>query len=102
MPRKPQPWFRFYVEAVHDRKLRRMDPAIRWAWVCTLARVKRSPAPPYLLVGDDMPADEHDLADVAAIPVKTAKKSLEAFADAGMIEHDNDRDCWFVTKWTDR
>ncbi len=26
MPRKPQPWFRFYVETVSDRKIRRLTP----------------------------------------------------------------------------
>lgn len=102
MPRKPMPWFRFYVDAVHDRKLRRMSPGIRWTWVATLALVRRSPTPPFLLIGEDQPADEHDLADIAAVPLKTARAALKAFDEAGMIQWDEPRKCWWVTKWTDR
>lgn len=96
-PRKP--WFRFYVEAVHDRKLRRLTPAQRWLWVAVLAAARQSPVPGVLLVGEGQPMDAVDLADYAAMPVKDIEKTLPAFEKAGMLTNDG---AWRVTNWNER
>lgn len=36
MPRQRQPWFRFYSETVHNRKVRSLSPALSWYWVLFL------------------------------------------------------------------
>ena len=102
MPPKTQPWFRFYVEAVHDRKIRRLKPEHRWIWVALLAAAKRSPIDGYLLIGERQSLDEHDLADIAAVAVRSAKSALAEFDDAGMIAWDDDVGAWYVTKWKER
>ena len=42
MPRVARPWFRFYVEAMRDPKMRRLSPAERWLWVAVLAACRES------------------------------------------------------------
>jgi len=99
MAPKPMPWFRFYCEALQDRKLRRLPVVQRWTWVAVLAAARQSPQPGLLLVGDDaMNAD--DLADIAGVSVKDAKASIEAFAATGLIE-DVDG-VWSVVSWGKR
>lgn len=104
MPRKPMPWFRFYVEAVHDRKLRRQDPAVRWLWVAILAIARQSPTPGLLLLSsaDDQgePVELADLADVAAVDLATVEKGTAEFERLGMLTRDGR--AWRVTKWDDR
>lgn len=106
MPRKKTLWFRFYVEAIHDRKLRRQDPAVRWLWVVILAVARRSPQPGYLLVSDEGdgfdPMTIEDLADDAAMKLSEVRKGVETFTSNGMLTHDDDVGALFVTKWWDR
>lgn len=100
MPRPARPWFRFYVEALSDRKLRRMDPALRWVWLGVLGLARMSPSPGVLLVSEGEPADEHDLADVAGVTVRLARQALGAFEKSGMVSLEDDR--WVVTNWSAR
>lgn len=102
MARPARPWFRFYVEALSDRKLRRLTPAQRWLWVAVLGAARQSPIPGYLLVSEREPMDPHDLADIAAMPVKDVAAALPRFELAGMLHHDTNLDCWAVTAWHDR
>jgi hypothetical protein len=95
------PWFRFYVEAVADRKLRRQDPATRWLWVAVLAAARQSPEPGRLLVVEGVPMDEHDLADFAALSVAQVRKGLAALADVDTIERDAEG-AWVVLNWSAR
>ena len=101
MPRPRRPWFRFYVEALHDPKLRRMTPARRWAWVAVLAAARSSCRPGVLLVSERQPMDDHDIADLAAMPVREVRKALEAMEAAGMI-HRGEGGAWHVSRWADR
>lgn len=104
MPRKPMPWFRFYVEAVYDRKLRRQDPAVRWLWVAVLAIARQSPTPGVLVLpsadDDGEPLEPADIADIAALDPPTTEKGLAEFERLGMLERDGS--AWRVAKWGDR
>lgn len=85
-----RPWFRFYVEAVHDRKLRRLTPAQRWLWVAILASARSSPNPPLLLVAEGEPMTAKDLADWSDVPVATVRKALVEMERFGMLERVGD------------
>lgn len=102
MPRKPRPWFRFYVEAVHDRKLRRLKPEQRWLFVACLAAARSSCAPGWLLVGEDDPMGWDDLADYAGMPVASVRAGVEALCSAGVLGWDEPSDAWFVPSWDKR
>lgn len=96
----PKPWFRFYCEAVHDRKLRRLTPAQRWVWVAVLCAARQSPKPGFLLVGDE-PMNVDDLADIAAVSSKETAGAVRAFLAAGMLEDGFDG-VWQVVAWEKR
>lgn len=98
-PRRP--WFRFYVEAVHDRKLRRRPASERWLWVVLLAVARESSCPGVLLIGNKAAAVE-DLADVAALKVREVKSGLDYFIAEGMLESDSEGCALLVTKWRER
>jgi hypothetical protein len=100
MPPPKRPWFRFYVEAMRDPKLRMLAPAHRWLFVTVLGCARQSPQPGILLVTDSVPMTAELIADEAALPVRETKKGLKALADLNLIEWDND--AWVVTKWKER
>lgn len=100
MPRRPLPWFRFYVEALHDPKLRRMTPARRWVWVAVLAAARKSCEPGVLLVSESEPMDAADLADLAGMPVRDVRLALDQMERSGMIHRNGE--AWHVTHWHDR
>lgn len=106
MPRKKTLWFRFYVEAIHDRKLRRQPPAARWLWVVILAAARRSPVPGVLLIADDGdkpdPITIDDLVDDAALKPVEVRRAIRTFLELGMLSTDEDLDAWYVTRWWDR
>lgn len=106
MPRARRPWFRFYTEAIHDRKLRRIPPTQRWVWVVVLALARQSPLPGYLLLADDgnktVPLDFKDISDAAAVKPSDVRAALKAFEDLGMIEKDPNMGAMKVRKWNDR
>ena len=85
MAPKPKPWFRFYVEAMHDRKLRRLKPEHRWLWVAVLAAARQSPAPGELRISNGDPMDADDLADLAALTVKQVDAGLALFTKSDML-----------------
>lgn len=101
MPRPHRPWFRFYVEAVHDRKLRRVAPATRWLWVCVLAVARDSEFPGKCLIGASLPSLD-DWADVAALKPREVKAGLDYFAEQGMTVIDDVLGCVVVTNWDKR
>lgn len=101
-PRPARPWFRFYVEAMWDRKLRRLTPSYRWLWVCVLAVARSSPAPGVLLVGEGQPAEPDDLADAAALRPGDVRGGMVAFEKAGMVDRDPESGAWRVAMWDER
>jgi hypothetical protein len=89
-----RPWFRFYVEAFGDRKLRRLKPEHRWLFAACLGAARQSVEPGRLLVGDD-PMDVADLADFAGMTERSVQTGVSAFRAAGLVvEHDDGG--WFV------
>lgn len=103
------PWFRFYIEACSDGKLRRLTPAYRWCWVCVLAMARASPRPGWLLVADAghgaVPATAKDLADFAALSRANVEGAVQAFLVVGMLELaglDGGGSAWHVVKWDER
>jgi hypothetical protein len=102
LPRKPRPWFRFYVEAVRDRKLRRQPPAVRWLWVVVLAVARQSPVPGYLMLAEGAEITEEDLADEAAIKLADVKTGIQSFKDLEMLAWDENLRTWYVINWDER
>lgn len=101
MPRPSRPWFRMYVEALADQKLRRLPPVQRWLWVGILAAARQSPKPGWLMSSEAHPHDVNTLADLANVPVKEVGPALRYFHQAGMIEAGPDN-VWIVTHWDER
>lgn len=83
-----QQWFRLYTEIVGDRKLRRHDPAIRWAWVSLLCAIKQSPVRGKFYLSENVPGTFDDLADIAAVPLETIKQAIAIFKDQDMLSKD--------------
>ena len=109
MSRPSRPWFRFYVEATTDRKLRRLAPAYRWCWVAVLTIARKSPRPGWLLVADEAhelaPVTVDDLMDEAALPRRDVEGAMTAFIAQGMVEHTTlagGVGVWRVIHWDDR
>jgi hypothetical protein len=102
LPRPQRPWFRFYVEAVHDRKLRRLKPDQRWLFVACLAAARQSPMPGWLWIGERDAMTVDDLADFAAMPLRQVEAGLAALDRVGIVAWDTDTASWFVPNWNDR
>lgn len=97
MPRAARPWFRFYVEACADRKLRRLKPEHRWLFVACLAAARQSSHPGELLVGDT-PMDVDDLADFAGMTERQTAAGIEVLQNAGLV----DPWPWSIPRWSER
>lgn len=105
MPRKPQPWFRFYVEAMSDRKLRRLPPEYRWLYVACLAAARTSPIPGWLLVhdGDDGgEMDEQDMADWAGMRLSIVTAGMAALERLRLVGRDGETRAWYIPNWSAR
>lgn len=103
MARKPLPWFRLYVSAVRDTKLRRLPASQRWVWVAVLAAARESCQPGLLLVSERQPMTDRDIADMAAVSVSDVRKALAAFEAADMIDRSEaNGGAWHVTNWDHR
>lgn len=104
MARPARPWFRFYVEALHDPKLRDVAPAHRWVWVAVMGAARQSPEPGWLLKSATQPMSDRALADLAAVSLRDVRKALAEFEAAHMIERDPDRHggAWHVINFGKR
>lgn len=89
MARPARPWFRFYVEAFADRKLRRLKVEYRWLFAACLGMARQSSQPGRLLVGDQ-PAEVADIADYAALPVGVTSKGITQLLKDGLLIRDGD------------
>ena len=102
MARSPKPWFRFYVEAVHDQKIRGLTYQHRWLWVCLLAAARSSPISGALMVAEEVPMTRRHLADYSGMTTTQVEAGLQIFQRMGMIERDEQLDAWRVTNWKER
>lgn len=100
MPRPQRPWFRFYVEAVTDAKLRRFTPAQRWLWVCVLAAARESPISGLLMLPPDVPMMASDLARMSDLSERVVKTTLTDFERLGMVT--DGPSGWEVLHWKER
>jgi hypothetical protein len=94
-------WFRFYVEAIHDRKLRRRPPSDRWLWVVLLAVAREAAEPGQITIGSQ-PATDADLADLAALKEKEVRSALSYFISEGMLVEDKVAGVLTVAKFKER
>lgn len=101
MPRRPMPWFRFYVETFADRKIRRLTPAQRWAWAAILGAARESPKPGLLYVADGLPMSVKELATYADVRLADARKALELCVAMEMVTVSDDG-LVSVTNWVKR
>lgn len=85
MPRKPQLWFRTYVEMFSDRKIRRLSPAQRWLWTAMMGAARQSPDPGRLLVAEGLPMTRAELADYAAVREREIGPALTLMEQLGMV-----------------
>lgn len=94
--------FMVSVNAAQRPKVKRMKRAgkeVRWAWFHgVLAIAAESPIRGCFLVGD-LPADEHDVADMADVTVAEARKAIEVGRTLGMLYRDDEHDCERVHDW---
>lgn len=100
MPRPARPWFRFYVEAVADRKLLRLTPGQRWLWVCVLAAARQSPEAGQVLLAPGIPVTEGELAHAAGLREREASAGIDEMIRLGMLERDGET--LVVTNWKER
>lgn len=103
MARPLRPWFRFYVEAISDPKLRRLPPAERWLWTAVLGAARRSPIPGALMVTERDPMTCSDLADWAAMSERDVRRAIPKFVAADMLDvSDVLGGAWVVRNWQAR
>ena len=95
-----RPWFRFYVEAVHDSKLARQKPETRWLFVAMLAAARQSPRPGWLMVSDNIPMGWEDLSRYANLTRRQVEAGTDALSDVGVIVFEDD--AWRFPAWDER
>lgn len=100
-PRK-QPWFRFYVEAMTDPKLRRLTPAQKWLWVVVLASAKQSHLEGWLMLTERESVTARDLADVAGMKLRDVEVGIQALEHLGLLRMDSHFGAWEVVAWQRR
>lgn len=103
-------WFRFYSEALHDRKLGRVcrisgqDKArVLGAWTVILCLASESPERGRLLIAEDMPLTQDEILDEMGLD-GDGVEILEAMEAVGMIEVDQSCGCgcYQVAAWGKR
>lgn len=100
VPRPARPWFRFYVEAMRDPKMRRLTPAQRWLWVAVLSAARESCEPGRLVIAERVPMTESDLADYAGMRRPEIMDGLALMIELGMLADDDGT--LVVPAWNDR
>ena len=101
MARPARPWFRFYVEAFPDRKIRRLTPTQRWIWVAVLGAARESPMPGHLLIADGLAMTTEELAEYAGVKVREVVSALAAMRTLGMVR-DSPTGLVAVVNWDKR
>jgi hypothetical protein len=94
------PWFRFYTEAITDRKVRRLSPAQRWVWTAVMAAARESPVPGRLMVTESLPMTLPELADYADVREREVTAAVDLMVRLVMLHWDGD--VMVVTNWPKR
>lgn len=90
MPRKPQPWFRWYVEAVRDPKLRRLTPTGRWLFVAMCSAGRESPELGRLLIAPGVGMTDEEVAAYADVSAREMARALPVMDRLGMVRRDDE------------
>ena len=101
------PWFRFWVEDIHDPGLRRLSHTHRWLWVVAHAFARRSPTPGYLLLPANdgqspIKVSEEDLADAATMRVADVRRGVQALQGLGILVWDEHVGAMRIANWPER
>lgn len=102
MPRPARPWFRVYVEAFGDPKIRSLTPAQRWLWIAILAAARQSVVPGKLLLSRSQVMSSRDLADFAGVDVRVVTNALPLLESLGMVRWEKRPRCLVVCQWKER
>jgi N-terminal phage replisome organiser (Phage_rep_org_N) len=101
------PWFRFYSEALSDRKIARVcsmtrQPkfAILGVWTAMLSMANDSPERGLLLIGEDLPLTLDEIFFEIGIDPEIGEIIITAFIQVGMVSRDGDT--YSITHWDDR
>ena len=101
------PWFRFYSEALTDRKIQRVCRAteqpkviIIGAWTTLLALANDSPVRGILLLTDTIPYTIDDLADEMGLCPDSTQAILTEFQRFNMIH--SEAETFYLTNWNGR
>jgi hypothetical protein len=80
-----------YTKIGSDRKLRRLAPDQRWAFVAgVLSLAAQSPDRGRLLVAEGMPVTEEDIAEEAGVSIDVARSTLAKLRELGIVVTDED------------
>jgi hypothetical protein len=93
---KKLPWLRLYTEMPTDPKIRRLEVPHRWLYVVVLCLARQSPVPGSLMLTEQQPITEADLAEEAGLHWRTVRSGMARLADVGLVVVDLDRDTWQV------
>ncbi len=100
-------WFRFYSEALHDRKLQAIArttglsmPTILGYWTALLSMANESPVRGILLFSEDMPITVADIAFELRVPEEEAETVINAMTTMGLLRREGD---WIaIANWDKR
>lgn len=84
-----RPWFRFYVEALTDPKLRRLTPEQRWVWVAVLGAARQSPIPGRLLITTEIAMNFEDLSELSGVNLRRTRAAVDAMTALGLVTVDD-------------
>jgi AraC-like DNA-binding protein len=103
------PWFRFYSEALTDRKIDRICRSLEQpkviiigAWTTLLALANDSPVRGLLLLTEEIPYTVEDIADELGLSKDLTLDILEQFGRFSMIHQDDGFDVFCLTNWSNR
>ena len=103
----PQPWFRFYSEALRDRKIEWVcrktghpKALVLGVWAIVLALANDSPERGALLLVEDQPLGLDDMMIETGLDWDTTAQLWSAFESMQMVAHIEG--VWYVAKWGGR
>lgn len=80
-----KPWLKLWTETLTDRKLTRVEPAWRWAWVGLLMLAAETDNAGRLELADGVPLDDGDIVDALRIEPSDWQGAKTYFQKVGML-----------------
>ena len=85
-----KPWLKLWTETLHDAKLRRVEPAIRWCWCGILMLAAERENHGRLEIADNVPYSDVDFVDALGVSSETWAEAAGYFVKLGMLQADGD------------